>query len=362
VIGRGKPGSDCRRATAWQDAQVTVTPADLTRVPLATEMEASLREPASRPSGVQNANWRRLFNRASFHGLNSRDGQQVLLTEVHDETGRLLGGLSGVRDGDDFLSGYSAPFAGVDLLNGRETSENIARVVLDSLRQIQAAGVRSIRLKLPPACYSDNEAMVQFSLLNAGFAVERCELNQHLPVSEWSSAADFAERLRPPAQKTLRHLMTAELSFRQVEQTCDFDRAYELLLQSRVRKGRRFALTLDYLALARATLSPDVRMFDLLHEDRPIAAALVYRVAPGRDLVVAWGDGENELKRSPMIMLAYRLVERCLAEGVGMLDLGISNEPVARNTGGLEPNYGLVQFKRTLLARTEPRFTMVRVN
>jgi hypothetical protein len=332
--------------------------ADQTVVPLSVELGTI----PHRPPAAQNAGWRRLFNRASFHALNVRDGQQPFFTEIHDEAGHPLGGVSGVRDGDTFLSGYSAPFGGFDFLKDGETSENISRVVLESVRQIEAAGVHAIRLKLPPACYSRNEGMVQFTLLNAGFSVERCELNQHLPVADWQSTDDFVAGLRSPAQKTLRHLMTQDLQFQQVFDDERCDRVHELLAQNRIRKGRRFALSREYLAKARENLRPDVGMFELVHRDTPVAAALVYRVAPGRELVVAWGDAEHQLKRSPMILLAYRLVQRCLAEGVGVLDLGISNEPEARDAGGLEPNFGLVQFKRTLLARIEPRFTMVRVN
>jgi Acetyltransferase (GNAT) domain len=101
-------------------------------------------------------------------------------------------------------------------------------------------------------------------------------------------------------------------------------------------------------------------MYELLCSERAIAAALVYRVRPRRDLVVAWGDGEHDLERSPMNLLAYRLVESALSEGVRTLDLGISNEHEPGPHGALEPNAGLVQFKQSVLARIEPRLTLVR--
>ncbi|WP_157749335.1 GNAT family N-acetyltransferase [Jatrophihabitans sp. GAS493] len=327
--------------------------------------------------GSQNARWRRLFNWASFHELNlgaapgagqstpqtGLSEQDVLFTEVHDDAGRMLGGLSGVRDGDTFISGYSAPFGGVDLVDDRETNDNIADVVLGSVRNIEAAGVRSLRLKLPPACYSDNEPVVQFTLLNAGFTVERCELNQHIPVSNWRTPLEYVHALRPAAQKTLRYLLTEELTFSEVSDDALWAQAYTLLAENRLRKGRRFALSADYLTRARTQLNPHVRMFALRHGGGLVAAALVYRVAPGRDLVVAWGDAEHELKRSPMMLLAYRLVERAITDGVGVIDLGISNEPEPRlNEGGsgLVPNSGLVQFKRSVLAKIEPRLTLVK--
>ena len=101
-------------------------------------------------------------------------------------------------------------------------------------------------------------------------------------------------------------------------------------------------------------------MYELCHAGESIAAALVYRVRPHRDLVVAWGDGEHELERSPMNLLAYRVVESALAEGVWTLDLGISNEHEPGADGALVPNSGLVQFKQSVLARIQPRLTLVR--
>jgi hypothetical protein len=45
---------------------------------------------------------------------------------------------------------------------------------------------------------------------------------------------------------------------------------------------------------------------------------------------------------------------------VRTLDLGISNEHEPGPHGALEPNAGLVQFKQSVLARIEPRLTLVR--
>jgi len=60
-----------------------------------------------------------------------------------------------------------------------------------------------------------------------------------------------------------------------------------------------------------------------------------------------------------MILLAAELVVRFLTEKIELLDLGISNEPeVPPGAAGLEPNYGLTQFKRSTLAQIQPRFLM----
>jgi Acetyltransferase (GNAT) domain len=78
------------------------------------------------------------------------------------------------------------------------------------------------------------------------------------------------------------------------------------------------------------------------------AAALVYRILPGRDVVQYWGDAHHALARSPMNVLVHRLVERSLAEGVETIDLGISTDHGV-------PNQGLIQFKQSVLARPSLR-------
>jgi hypothetical protein len=331
----------------------------------------------SGPTAELDADWRRIFNRPQFHRLNLAEGHRPLYLTVRDAAGRLIGGVSGVREtldhhGDRFTAGFSAPFGGFDFVNEHETAENVTLLIQDVLRQLEFLGVGEIELKLPPACYSANEAMIQFCLLNAGFSATRTELNQHLPVADWATVEDYRSRLRPAAQKTLKHLLAEDLRFRELETDQEWASAHALLAANRERKGRRLALSADYVATARAALSPHVRMFELTHHDvdgsgdaQAVAAALVYRVSPRRELVVAWGDqpsGEGRLRRSPMLLLAYRLVENAIAEGTELLDLGISSEArVHREAASQEPNFGLTQFKRSVLAVIEPRLTMTRV-
>jgi hypothetical protein len=301
-----------------------------------------------------------LFNEDRFHALNIGAGQRVLRTEVHDEAGRLVGSLSGVLESGLFSSGFSAPFGGVDLARERETPANVALLVDESLVQLRGAGARTVRIKLPPACYGESEGLLQFTLLNRGFEVERCELNQHIDLGPLRDSEAYLAELKSPARRALNKLLELDLSFRQAETSSEWDRAYELLAANRAAKDRRLALSRSYLERARQALGEAVRMYELLQGERSIAAALIYRVRIRRDLVVAWGDGEHQLDRSPMNLLAYRVLENALAEGVRTLDLGISSEHQPGHDGALLPNGGLVQFKQSVLAKIEPRLTLVR--
>jgi hypothetical protein len=306
--------------------------------------------------------WMTLFNDDTFHALNITGEQRVIHTEARDEEGRTVGSLGGVLEGDAFTSGFSAPFGGIDLTRERETPANVALVVEDAVAQLRAAGARRLRIKLPPACYGESEPLVQFTLLNRGFQVERCELNQHIDLESLPDSDAYLERLKSPARRALRKLLLdSDLRLCPAETEREWDRAYATLVTNRAAKGRSLSLSREYLERARTSLGTQtVRMYELLAGERAIAAALVYRVRPQRDLVVAWGDGEHGLERSPMNLLAYRLVERALAEGSSTLDLGISNEHESSPDGALPPNDGLVQFKQSVLAKIQPRLTLVR--
>ena len=68
-------------------------------------------------------------------------------------------------------------------------------------------------------------------------------------------------------------------------------------------------------------------------------AALVYRIAPGWDCVVAWGDELQHRRDRVMNLLVYQLVRLAIAQRVTVIDIGISS------VDGV-PDDGLIQFKR----------------
>lgn len=311
------------------------------------------------PSAVaeRDPEWVSLFNSARYHGLNLTDDQRaVRLACEHD--GRELGSLSGVISGTRFVNGHSAPFGGLDLARDRETPANVEAIVVHALAELEELGVDEAEIRMRPTCYSASEPLVLFTLLNHGFEVARTELNQHIDLEGLAGVDDYLATLRSPARRALKHLADAGFELREAETESDWDRAYAILAANRAAKGRELSLSRAYVAGARAALGTRVRMFELHTPTGPCAAALIYRVVPGRELVVAWGDSGHDFERSPMNMVALRVVERALAEGVRSLDLGISNEPDP--VAPLGVNAGLVQFKQSVGARIEPRLRLTR--
>lgn len=295
-----------------------------------------------------------LFNRDAFHDLNLRPGQSVVRIDHHDG-GRLVGSLVGVRDGDVVSCGHSAPFGGPDLVRDAEPAANVVALVGHAVAELEADGVREIRVRARPAFYSGSETAVQFALLNHGFRVAACELSFHIDLEPLDGIDAYVAGLRSPARRALRHGLDEPFALREAEPGDDgpWDAGYDLLAANRAAKGRRLALDAGYVRAARDAFPGRIRMAVLEHAGRPCAAALTYRVLPGRELVVYWGDAGHDLARSPMNVLAHAMVARALDEGVRSLDIGPSS------IDGV-PDQGLIQFKRSVGARESLRLDLVR--
>ncbi len=297
-----------------------------------------------------------LFNTATYHRLNLQPGEEIVRVDV--ATGptaddRPIGTLAGVLLDGVFTSGHRAPFGGPDFVRRGETVEHVGRLVDESLARLADLGARRVRIRARSECYSPTEAHLQFTLLNAGFAVEACELSFHIDLGATADVDSYQAALKPAARKALRHALGLDLTAGEAATDGEWAAAHAVIARNRAAKGRPMRLSFPYVTAIRHAFPGRIRMQVLRHAGRICAAALVYRVKPGHDYVVAWGDHDHDLPRSPMNVLALRVVERALADGVAVVDLGISSEDG-------RPNPGLVQFKQSILARPSLRLDLAR--
>ncbi|HYF25992.1 MAG TPA: GNAT family N-acetyltransferase [Baekduia sp.] len=295
-----------------------------------------------------------LFNDPRFHALHAPAGARSLVLE-HEEDGRPVGALAGVLDGDVFTSGFSAPFGGVDLVKADETPGRIVALVRAAVARLDELGVQTARVRCRPACHGAGEDAVRFALLNAGFVVEEADLAFVLDLRATPDAAAWLAARKAPLRRALRH---ADPERHELRDADDWERAFALLEANRAVKGRRLSIGLDQVLAVREAFGERIRLAELRRDGAPVAAALTYRASERAELVVAWGDAGHDLERSPMPVLALRLVERAIDEGLHALDLGTSTLVAA--DGSREPNDGLVQFKRVCGAAAELRPVLVR--
>ncbi|GHE14313.1 GNAT family N-acetyltransferase [Klenkia taihuensis] len=282
-----------------------------------------------------------LFGSDAFHDLNGVPAPDRW-GYVHRRGDRVTGVLPGVVVDGVVRSGWSAPFGGPDLVRDDPPVEDVLDLVDGALAAARADGLRGVRIQARPPVYSAAEPLLEYVLLNRGFAVVHCDVNQHVDLVPLLRGERDAFSLLARKRPVVRAALQGDWELREVTGGADLTVLHRLLDANRAAHGRPPGLGRDYLGRVAAQFPDRVRLL-LLHVDsQPVAAAVVYRVLDDVDLLVAWGDAEHDLPRSPMDLLAHLLVTRSVTAGVRLLDLGPSSEKDGT------PNTGLLAFKRSV--------------
>ncbi len=293
-----------------------------------------------------------LFCDPRFHDLNGVP-EAARWRHEHRSGGRLVGVLEGVVSDGVLLSGHSAPFGGPDLVRDDPPLEDLLDLVDGALAAARADGITSVRIRARPPVYSAAEPLLEYVLLSRGSTVEHCDLNQHVDLTRLAGGRDPLELLGRKRARDVRADLRLPFDLLDAGDD-DLPTVHAVLAANRAAHGRPPGLPADYLRHVRDAFPGRVRAHLLTHDRRPVAAAVVYRVLDDVDLLVAWGDAtDHGLQRSPMNLLAHRLVERSVQTGARLLDLGPSSEKDG------SPNTGLAHFKRSVGATPGTRKVLV---
>lgn len=291
-----------------------------------------------------------LFNDEGYHRINAKSGQRLFRYD-HCVDGELIGTLTGVICGEVLECGHSAPYGGIDFRRPGVVVGTIVDLLQAAGRSVAAEGARAILIKARPSYYGENETTAVFALLGLGATVRGCELSLGLETSRWRTVEDYEIGLKSSARRILRRALGAGLPFVAATDAGDWAGCWEVLAATRRRRGAQMRISLDYAMRLRNSFGERIAMYRLGDADDPAGAALVYRVMPDQDYVVAWGDDISHRREGVMNVMAYLLVRQAIAQDVRLIDLGISS------VGGA-PDDGLIQFKRNIGAVTGLRLDL----
>lgn len=294
-----------------------------------------------------------LFNTAEFLDATLSAGDRRLQVDHHDHTGRLIGSLVGVVTGSEFVSGYSAPFGGIDLVRDSEGSSSAIALVDHALSVLRDEGVRRVVIRSRPPSHGQSVAVAEFALLHAQFAISSAELSHSIDITRFPTTDAYIDSLKSAGRWRLKASLAGGWDFSAAATEEEWSMAYGVLETNRRIKGRRLQLSLSYIRMLRDRLPGRIVMFLGRAGTEAAAAALVYLVSPGCALVVYWGDQPTAHRRSPMNALAKHVVDWAIEKRLGVVDLGPS-------TAQGIPDDGLEQFKRSILAPAELRLTFQR--
>lgn len=294
-----------------------------------------------------------LWNTETYYSLRTDASDRRLRIDCDDDAGRLIGSAVFGIDSTMAVAGFGAPFGGFDLVRSNETVANIERLVDFAVGSLRNRGITDIEVRAKPDHYGSNAAALMFVMLNRGFTLSSCDINTYIDLSSTESVDDYIGSLKPAARKMLRK--SERLGLRSIQldpaDEAGWAEAYDVLRINRVSRGRPMRLPFDYVQTVRDAFPGRVRMLCLRDDTRTVAAALLYRILPEHDVVQYWGDGHHHFTTSPMNLLVRDVVVHALAAGTRFLDVGISSEDGV-------PNHGLLQFKRSVGCRIEPRIVL----
>jgi hypothetical protein len=227
-------------------------------------------------------------------------------------------------------------FAGLSFSNDLKYGELLTffKEVESSLR---FKGAKVVEV-LPAPQSHDASAFAQqvYLLKSLGFEIKRYDLNQSLAID----TRTLVERMSYGNLKRLRKCAREGLVARELELS-NLPLVYETLAINRASKGNNMSMTLSQLQNMVEAFPKKILLFGCPHGAHLASAALCLKISSEVLYVFYWGDRPDYATYSPVVPLADAIYRYGQAQGFKILDVGTS-------TIDLEPNIGLLEFKRGL--------------
>jgi hypothetical protein len=276
------------------------------------------------------------FNASEFSELNAKKVNQVHYLLFKDSKYR-LGIILGEQD-NILRSPFSAPFGGFcpvgSAISLAQMDEAIKALKVWSKRH----QMQQIQITLPPLLYGESYLSKWVNTFyRSAFQLDRVDLNYAFQLSQFGE--EYVQSIRRNARKSLRAAFKNEFRFSQCVAPEAQARAYEVIRKNRSAKGYPLRMSWEQVAATTNVIPAD--FFLLEHNDKDIAAALVYEVQFDVAQVIYWGELPAYSHLRPMNYLSYCLFEHYQKAGKRVLDIGPSTESSV-------PNHGLCEFKESI--------------
>ncbi len=194
---------------------------------------------------------------------------------------------------------------------------------------IKSRGVRQLIIKTWPECYAPKLWNVQDNYLRtAGFDILHKEMNQHFDIGK----DGFHKNLAKDKKYRLGQVSKNNLVFRRSGPE-DLVAAYELFVAVRAEKGYPVTMTFEALQASFEQFPDHYQLYTLWEGDFMAAATVTIRVNHRVWYNFYHGDALEYRPASPLLLLIRHLHELAMAEGVEILDLGISSDQGMINPG-----------------------------
>jgi hypothetical protein len=202
---------------------------------------------------------------------------------------------------------------------------------------MQARGGKVLQVVLPPLHHDPADVSVQYFLFRAnGFAESLVDLNY----AQWVDNQPFVEKINYANRKRLNKSRRAgfEVSAVVAKRLPD---VYASIAENRASRGYPMTMGEEPLRQMQELFPDAVELYACEHQGQMAAAAICLRLSPDVLYVFYWGDRPGYSQYSPVVLIAEYLYQSCQTRGIALLDVGTS-------TLDVQPNRGLIHFKRAL--------------
>lgn len=292
-----------------------------------------------------------IFGSAAFNQLNADKAEHVHYLLFKNPNPR-LGLIAGIRD-KVLHSPFSAPFGGFVYVDADVRLQYLEAAVDALLTWAAQKHVHEVRITFPPPIYQECYlAKILNVFYRKQFVQESIELNYHFDLQKFSD--QYPQQIWRNARKNLNQALKNKLSFFHCASEADQQTAYEVIRINRTERGVPLRMSLQQIRQTMQLIPAD---FFLVKDPDgvPIAAAIVFLVAPQIGQIIYWGDIPDFASLKTMNFLSFKVFEHYKTVGLRYLDIGYS-------TVNSIPNYGLCEFKEGLGCDIQPKISFTRAS
>lgn len=302
-------------------------------------------EVSSQEYGNLFQNYTTVYNSPEFNDLNRAKVEEIKY--LFFVKGKIrLGLIAGIR-GQSLLSPFSAPFGGFSCVKMDISLQDLLLAATTLESYAGNLGVEEISMTLPPQFYDDSTiAKIINTLYLSKFEIANIDLNYHFDLALFDE--NYSNMMWRNARKNLRIALKQGMIFRECASGEERKSAYDVIQANREAKG--YPLRMSYKQVVETGGVIDSHFFLAEFKGSPVAAAIVFHVAPKIAQVIYWGDMPGNSSLKPINFLSYHLFEHFKEAGVGIVDIGPSTE-------NSQPNFGLCEFKESIGCLISPKFS-----
>lgn len=265
---------------------------------------------------------------------------------IHKKKNRIIAKVSLFLENKVAISPSRATFGGIMCASDIPPLELINFIKTVGM-YLEKQGIEEITFKMYPEIYdTDVSALIEYTLLQAGYTIQTTDLNYHLLINEQA----FDQKIHPSKKRILKKCQNQGFSFQKMENP-NLIQIHEFIYQARLRRGHPMSLQqIDFIRLVQK-FPDDFIFFQVQSSSKEIASmGVVIRINSQILYHFYPADSDAYLAQSPNVMLNEGIYRFAQTQGYQLLDLGI-----ATNQGKL--NEGLARFKVELGAEKSLKLT-----